>query len=114
MPPNPKQRNIALIERMAIIPLLLSLLSLTSCNSSGHDSDYIPYGLKGMDVLVYNNTNNDVHFAGRVEGTYASKDKTISECQSQAYAFANQNHLQNWSYICCTVTSSSSCATKVR
>ncbi len=94
------------------IALTLCALSMIACDS--HDSDYIPYGLKGMDAYVYNNDTDNEFYAGRVEGSYMSKDETLSKCQSLAYSVARHNHLENWSYICCTVTSSSSCATKVR
>lgn len=90
----------------------LVVLLLASCDS--HDSDYIPYGLKGMNVYVYNNDTDKEFYAGHVEGSYLSKDEALNNCQSLAYSVVRQNHLDNWSYICCTETSSSSCATKVR
>jgi len=91
---------------------VLSILFLASCDS--YDSSYIPYGLKGMDAYVYNNDTDKELYAGRVEGSYFSKDETLSKCQSLAYSVARQHHLRNWGYICCTITSSSSCVTKVR
>lgn len=91
---------------------VLSILFMASCSS--HDGDYIPYGLEGMDAYVYNNDTDKEFYAGRVEGSYLSKDETLSKCQSLAYSAARKNHLDNWSYVCCTVTSSSSCATKVK
>jgi hypothetical protein len=94
-----------------ILAVLCALL-LSSCDS--HDSDYIPYGLKGMDAYVYDNDADVEHYAGSVEGNYLSKDDTLSGCQSLAYSTARQKNLDDWGYVCCTVTSSSSCATKVR
>ena len=91
---------------------ILILLLFVACES--YDSDYIPNDFRGMEVYVYNNnTKVEVH-AGYVDGNYFSREKTLRKCQSFAHSFAGQNHLENWSYICCTVTSSSSCATKVK
>ena len=56
---------------------VLSILFLASCDS--YDSSYIPYGLKGMDAYVYNNDTDKELYAGRVEGSYFSKDETLSK-----------------------------------
>ena len=87
-------------------------LHLTGCSS--YDSDYIPYMLKGLNVWVYDNMNDKEYYGGRVEANYFSKDDALSECRSRAYAIAEQYHLSDWSYVCCTVTSSSDCVTKIR
>ena len=101
--------QLSIARNIAIISITLFLLA---CDS--HDSDYIPYGLKGMNSYVYNNDTEKEFYAGNVKGSYFSKDKTLSNCQSLAYSFAKQQYIENWSYICCTVTPSSSCATKVK
>jgi hypothetical protein len=99
--------------RRLFLLLFISLIS-NFAGCSGHDNDYIPYMLKGLDVWVYNNTNDKEYYGGRVKANYFSRDNALSECNSRAYAVANQYHLTDWSYICCTVTSSSDCVTKVR
>lgn len=89
---------------------VLSLL--TGCDS--HDSEYFPYGLKGLNVLVYNNETDKEYFGGFVEASYFSRKDALSKCAARAYAIARQYHLERWGYVCCTVTASSNCATKVR
>jgi hypothetical protein len=86
---------------------------LASC--SGHDSDYMPYKLKGMNAYVYDEDDNE-HFAGYSEGDYLDREAVLAGCQRNAHWKAQELHLgdREWSYICCTVTADSSCATKVR
>ena len=96
---------------MAII-LLGIVIILAGCDK--YDNNYIPYGLKGLNVLVYDNKNGKEYYGGMIEANYLSKDKALAECGSRAYALAQQFYLQDWSYVCCTVTSSSDCVTKVR
>jgi hypothetical protein len=91
---------------------IISLLILVACDSN--NSAFIPYDLRGMDAYVYNNNTDEEFYAGHVEGKYFSKGETLSKCQSLAHSVAREKHLKNWSYICCTVTPSSSCATKVK
>ncbi len=102
---------------VAIVVVLIGLTTISGCDS--YDSDFIPYGLKGLDVwvysdLTYDNTTEKEYYGGRVEASYFSNSSAISECGDLAYGTANHYHLQDWSYVCCTVTSSSDCVTKVR
>lgn len=91
---------------------LLSLTVLAACD--GHDDDFIPYDIEAMDVYVYGDNNREL-FAGRIETSYFSAADNLSRAQSLAWLFAREKHLgSDWSYIVCTVTSDSSCATKVR
>ncbi len=92
--------------------LFILILFLFGCES--HDSDYVPYTLKGMDVWVYDNSNSAEYYGGRVDASYFSKDDALSTCSSIAYSVAREKNLNDWGYVCCTVTSSSSCVTKVR
>lgn len=92
--------------------IFLLLITLFACNIQ--DSDYIPIGLKAMDVWVWDDATNRNYYGGRIKATYFSKDSALSECASRAYALANQYNLHEWSYVCCTVTYSSDCVTKVR
>ena len=89
---------------------MLSLL--TGCDS--YDSEYFPYGLKGLNVWVYNNETNKEYFGGFVEASYFSRKDALSTCAARASAIASQYRLESWGYVCCTVTTSSSCVTKVR
>ncbi len=84
---------------------------LSGCNS--YDSDYIPFGITGMDVYVYDDRTNKEYFGGRVKGNYFSRRPLRGKCEALAYDVAREHHLEDWSFICCTVTSSSSCVTKV-
>lgn len=95
---------------LVLVTALAGLLS--SCDS--YDSNYMPYGLTGLDVWVYNDETDKEYYGGRVEASYFSKDKALSDCSHRAYSVAQQYHLDDWSYVCCTVTSSSSCVTKIR
>ena len=92
--------------------LILLSLFLISCDS--HDSNYLPYTMKGVNVYVYDNKTDKEYFAGFVEGNYIARKETLSQCASFANISAFQNHLNDWSYVCCTVTPQSDCATKVR
>lgn len=92
--------------------IVLCLL-LVGCD--GHDSDYIPYSLKGMDVWVYDEDKDQSHFAGRVDASYFSGGKARRECHDLAIYYTRANpQIRRWGWVCCTVTSSSSCYTKVR
>ncbi len=91
---------------------ITALACLMGCNS--YDSDFIPFGLKGLDVYVYDDLADKEFYAGRVKANYFSSDSALSKCGNYAYALAKQRNLQDWSYVCCTVTSSSNCVTKVR
>jgi hypothetical protein len=87
---------------------------LAAC--TGYDSDFVPYGLTGLDVYVYHQPSGREHFVRRVDATYWTRARGLTECNSVAVAEANQREWLpgDWSYVCCTVTSSHSCMTKVR
>jgi len=91
--------------------IALCIILLVGC--SGLDSDHFPYRMKGLNSFVYDK-NGQEYFAGYTEASYFSRKDGLAGCASQAYALANAKHLSDWGYVCCTVTSSSSCATKVR
>ena len=92
--------------------IVLCVAALVGC--SGHDGDYFPYRMKGFNSYVYDNNSNREYFAGYTDASYLSREKGLASCAAKAYSLANAKHLKNWGYVCCTVTSSSSCATKVR
>lgn len=89
-----------------------SALLLSGC--SAQDSDYIPYAMKGMNAYAYSHDTGAEAFAGYSDGNYLDRDDVRASCYSNAAAEASRRHWQKWSYVCCTVTSESSCATKVR
>lgn len=102
-----------LSPRTRTAALILVLASLLAC--SGHDSDYIPYDLKGMNSYVYDGAGRE-HFAGYSEGNYFDREDVLRACGDNARSKAHQLGIiaDDWGYVCCTVTADSSCATKVR
>ena len=97
------------------VTLLATISAMTVVGGcSGHDSDFFPYLMKGLDVWVYNDRTEHEYYGGRIEASYFSRRAALDRCGDAAEAVAREYHLQEWSYICCTVTSSSDCATKVR
>ena len=83
-------------------------------SSCFEDNAYFPYFMKGLDVWVYDNAHQKDFYGGRVEGTWFARKSVLADCGVMAERAARDNHLKDWSYVCCTVTSSTSCATKVR
>jgi len=102
------------VKSINIKLLITFFVALILFGCDGYDSDYYPYTMKGLDVWVYNNNTDKEYYGGRVDASYFSKDEALSNCSSYAYSLASQNNFNNWSYVCCTVTSSSNCVTKVR
>lgn len=98
--------------RYAVIGIF-ALLASIGC--AKHDDDFIPYDLKGMNAYVYDEDDEE-HFAGFFGGNYSQRVAVLSACQSNAQGKAHELHIDDdpWSYICCTVTTDSNCATKVR
>lgn len=93
----------------------IALIVLAGCGSENeHDDDFIPYDIKAFNVWVYNNETDKEYFAGSVETDYTHAHDRLSNAQALAYNYATKRHLEDWSYVCGTVTSSSSCATKVK
>ena len=88
--------------------------SLMCAGCSGHDDQYYPYTMTGLRAFVYDNRTGKEYFAGEIGGNYLQREKTAAQCGYAASSTANFNNLRDWSYVCCTVTPSSSCMTKVR
>lgn len=103
-------RDMYVLRRWSLGVLAASLV----LGCSGQDSDYFPYLMTGLDVWVYDNRTSKSLFGGRIEASYFSREKALSECGVRASSVARATQLQNWRYVCCTVTSSSDCVTKVR
>lgn len=92
--------------------LLLGIAALSAC--SGQDDEFFPYRMKGLDVWVYDSAAEEDFYAGFVEATYSARRDGLSRCAALADQAARERHLKEWSHVCCTVTSSSQCETKVR
>lgn len=97
-----------MIKHLLLIILLSALLGCSS-----QDDDYIPYKLKGMNAWV-SDENGNSYFAGLVEGGYSKREELKDECADLAYELAYSKNIENFGYVCCTVTSDSDCETKVR
>ena len=122
-----------LVPRVRFSYVALTALTFAfGCNS--YDGDYIPYALRGFDVWFHDEREScdDVNrydrgvdedscreeeadtYLGRVEANYLTKARGLSDCNAIAVAEANRRNVDDWSYVCCTVTASSDCVTKVR
>ena len=97
-------------KRIALCALAGSLLA--SC--SGHDDDFFPYRMKGLDVWLYDAATETDIYVGFVEASYTSRQEGLASCAATAATAAAARNLREWSHVCCTVTSESKCATKVR
>lgn len=92
--------------------LIFGSLLLGGC--SGVDGDYIPYRLTGLGVWLWDSERDRSIYAGRVETNYFDRAKALVECRDKAVVMARQLRLDQWSYVCCTITPSTDCETKVR
>lgn len=99
-----------------IVYTLLAVLFIAALltKSNIHDGNNIPYGLIAFDVYVLNKTTDKEVFAGTVKANYFSKNKGLKKASTLADSYANAMSLTDWSHVCCTVTTSSNCVTKVR
>lgn len=94
------------------VATLITSLALAAC--SGQDSDFFPFLMKGLNVYVYDNKADSEIFAGYVEARYTDRKDGLARCAALASSTAHDRHLEDWGYVCCTVTSKSQCETKVR
>lgn len=92
--------------------LVSSFIGFAACDA--HDSDYYPYSLSALDAWVYDEESGRNLYAGRTEASYFAREEAALRCRKLAFATAGANNLRRWGYVCCTVTSSSECVTKVR
>jgi len=96
--------------KVAIIFCLASVVA--SC--SGVDDEFFPYRMKGLNAWVYDLATDESFLAGYTEAGYTSRREGLASCAAMAASAAAARNLSEWSHICCTVTSKSQCATKVR
>ena len=68
------------------------------------------------DRAVENSNFNVYFYYPSDQEEFLGQANGLSSCQATASSFAYQKNLidSNWSYICCRITSDSSCATKHR
>ncbi len=93
---------------------LIAVTCLTFAGCSGRDGDDYPYAMKGLGVVMTDMDTDKDFYAGFVEGNYLHREEATASCGSLAHSFAQANHIQNYSYACCTVTNEFDCITKVR
>ena len=96
------------------IRFLVAVAALLSVSCSKHDDDYFPYRMKGLNAWVYDSTTETEFLAGYTEASYTSRKRGLAACAGLAATAAAARRLEDWSYVCCTVTSESQCETKVR
>lgn len=95
-----------------VLPISLATVALAA--SSQVDSDFFPYKMLGLRSLVSNEDTGQQFEAGFTAASYKAREAGLSGCAAQAATAAAARRLKNWSYICCTVTEKSQCATTVR
>lgn len=69
--------------------------------------------MRGLNGYLYDGADQEAYL-GFFEGSYSDREQALSQCQKAAWSHAEALQLENWSYVCCTVTPDSQCATKVR
>jgi len=103
-----------MIKRIFYILLGLLFIVALLCKSNICDGNNMPFGLIAFDVYVKSSSTDKELFAGTIKANYFSKHKGLKKALALADSYANAMNLTDWSYVCCTVTTSSNCVTKVR
>ncbi len=93
---------------------LLAVLACTFTGCSKVDDDYFPYKMTGLNSWLYDSVKEQEYLAGFTAANYKTRDSALRACAAQASSAAAARRLEEWSYVCCTVTEESQCATKVR
>ena len=95
------------------ITLLLVLLSaIAGCSEV--DKDNFPYEMTGLSSWLYDSTTEQEYLAGFTPASYKNRQSALQSCAAKASIAAAARNLKEWSYVCCTVTEQTQCATKVR
>lgn len=99
--------------------MLLSVSCFLQSGCSYTDSNYIPLGITGYSVYLYdaNKAPNADYFVGTIETNYLKREQGLEAARALAYNQARQlgfDTYQSRYYIICTRTNDSSCATKIR
>ena len=103
-----------MIKRIFYILLGLLFIVALLFKSNICDGNNMPFGLIAFDVYVKSSSTDKELFAGTIKANYFSKHKGLKKALALADSYANAMNLTDWSYVCCTVTASSNCVTKVR
>jgi hypothetical protein len=103
-----------MIKRIFYILLGLLFIVALLCKSNICDGNNMPFGLIAFDVYVNSSSTDKELFAGTIKVNYFSKHKGLKKALALADSYANAMNLTDWSYVCCTVTASSNCVTKIR
>lgn len=95
--------------------VLLIVTFLFGCGQKDScDNNYIPYNIKAFDVFVYNDNTDKEYYAGRINTNYVNALSALEDARQLAYDYAKKKYLNDWDYLCCTVTNTSDCVTKIR
>lgn len=97
---------------MRVIAAVIAVSLVLGC--SGNDDEYFPYAMRGLNAYVYDMDADREIFIGFMEGRYWNREQALGQCQMAASSQAAALNLENWDYVCCTVTSDSQCVTKVK
>lgn len=114
---------------------LVAALSSVSCRriTNDTDEDHIPYKLTGMRVLFFPSRHHDSVDLEQFSASYDERKSAVARCGELAHAEKGRRKRlhdddddddenddsraelsADWSYVCCTITASSNCKTKVR
>jgi len=93
---------------------LLAAIVCTFAGCSDVDDDYFPYKMTGLNSWLYDPATEQEYLAGFTAASYKNRDSALRACAAQASTAAVARGLDEWSYVCCTVTEESQCVTKVR
>ncbi len=99
---------------MRMVTAVLLVLAVGWYVYSGEDSEHFPYSLSALDSWVYDQDSKRDVLAGRVPTSYLARADGLASCRDLAINAAREHNFRRWGYVCCTVTSSTDCATKVR
>ena len=97
--------------------LKISSLAVLCCafvGCSDVDDDYFPYKMTGLNAWLYDSVTEQEYLAGFTAASYENRESALRSCAAKAAIAAAARNLEEWSYVCCTVTEESQCATKVR
>jgi hypothetical protein len=105
------------LKKISVLFFCVAFLEACSIGSTAFaETDQFPLDTRALDAYVVDKNTKQTFDAGRVPyagGPGHRKDATV-ECREMAEEKAKKERLYDWDYYCCTVTSKSECATKVK
>ena len=99
---------------MTLLIVLIAALFFLPIRCSPYDSDYVPYDMTGLTVWMSDGASDKTFLVGSVKAFYSERKEALEDCVSIAEDYALNHHIENWRYVCCTVTKKEPCMTKVR